>query len=65
MINEDHNWLVGGCGIVNIPNEKRMARQNKHPTFKMIYTFLLFFLLTEIINFELAPSIGYPKRHLE
>src|SRR5690606_6703517 len=26
MINENNNWLVDGCGIVNIPNEKRMAR---------------------------------------
>ncbi len=26
MINDNNNWLVDGCGIINIPNDKRIAR---------------------------------------
>lgn len=26
MVNENANWLVDGCGMVNIPNDKRVAR---------------------------------------
>lgn len=26
MISDNNNWLVDGCGIINIPNDKRIAR---------------------------------------
>jgi hypothetical protein len=26
MTNDNSNWLVDGCGIINIPNDKRIAR---------------------------------------
>jgi len=26
MVLESDNWLVDGCGIINIPNDKRIAR---------------------------------------
>ena len=26
MVNENENWLVDGCGMINIPNDKRLKR---------------------------------------
>lgn len=26
MVKDNNNWLVDGCGIINIPNDKRIAR---------------------------------------
>lgn len=26
MVKEDENWLVDGCGMINIPNDKRLKR---------------------------------------
>jgi hypothetical protein len=26
MLNDNNNWLVDGCGIINIPNDKRIVR---------------------------------------